>query len=832
MSDIDQQRVAGGEPVYDIDQVCQQFELAIGGGQDVDIANYLTGWDEPERSRLASELIGIEIASQRKAGLAVELQDYLDRLPDCRAAVHEAFSAQPNEQTIMFAEGDDSLTTSSHLRHLRFLAEGGLGQVFIAEDETLRRDAAVKLIREDMSGDADSREQFRVEAEVTGRLDHPGIPIVYAIGETSGGRLFYAMQYVRGTRLDKLIRQHHKVFSHAHGSQWFGLRRLSLSSVRKSSSIDANNDSPIEMPRPEPASSSKAVDIRELLEIFISVCHTVGYAHRRGILHRDIKPSNVIHGKFGETVVIDWGLALPVARQGVFKDVAEQTIAPRSGKSSKLTTGCIGTPAFMSPEQATGDVPLTPASDLFSLGALLYCILTGNAPFHGKTIREVRQKAMECDFEPPKSVVENLPAALQAICLKAMRAQISERYRTTHELVDDLRAYLADRPVSALTESFHRQVARWMRHNINLVLGTMLAMLLVAGSIAIYALWSNLRLNTAQQTSAVNEDWAKKEQSLREKSLMMAATLAAKTLANKIDVIYRTLEGHAMSVELQQALQAWNEKPNDESAKAIQTWLDLTVDAEPPAMKFRSWYVLADDATFLARTPLYSDAGELSASVGKVFAFRDYFHGLGQDLPPLSPTPKPTTKPHNSAAIFSTMDQQMTVNFVVPIKQPDGSVIGTLDVCVECREFADLEFTRGDELQLLLVEGRGYPIANLEWISRENQFVAQGDSQWSAGLVLHHQSELYQAKFASPPRVSEAVLAALKKSQSTPDLAVAGGRREAQLFGDKVYVDPLQIEAGNRWLAASCPVEIETRSDPAIRDTGWFVIVQQESVGD
>ncbi len=818
----------------DVEQVCRQFETDSRQGKTAKMADYIQGWEEPERSRLLCELIGIEIAVRQDSGKSVQPQEFLDEFPDDQTVVNEAFSNKQNLHTVLPTALLETLSTATNLRNLRFLAEGGLGQVFIAEDESLRRDAAVKLIREDLTTDAQSCEQFRVEAEVTGRLDHPGIPIVYAVGQTTKGRLFYAMQYVRGTGLDKLIRKHHKEFAHEQGTQWFGMKRLSRYSNRK----HATNESgahPVEESPVKEATSTAPLDLQELLAIFISVCHTIGYAHRRGILHRDIKPANVIYGKFGETVVIDWGLALPVARQGVFKDIAEQTIAPRSGKNSRTSIGCIGTPAFMSPEQARGDVPLTPASDIFSLGTLLYCILTGIPPFQGQTIGEVRQHAIDCEFPLPNTLVKDLPPALQSICLKAMRAQISERYRTTHEIVNDIRLYLSDRPVSAHVETPHRRLSRWMRHHTQAVLTTMLVVSLIASSIGFIGIYKNHLLSKEKVVSEYQRNSASSEKRLREQSLEMAADLAARTLANKMDIIYRTLELKSMDSGLKESLIAVNAQDSDaeKPLKWLQDWLNKTVESEPPSMQFRSWFVLSQDGTFLARTPLYTD-NKPSASIGKNFAFRDYFHGLGQDLPPSTSQLKPLAVPHHSAAIFSTMDQEMTLYFSVPVfsdaKDPNSERIGVIAVCVECREFSDLKLSeQSDDQQLLLVESRGYPMVEMAWNGSENQFVVQGTPQWSAGILLHHESPLYKAEFNNLDRVNRNVLQAMQQPGviSTDSQA---NHRPATLFKEGVYSDPIQIDKTEKWLAAYCPVRIDTRSNGQISDTGWFVIVQQKSV--
>jgi len=171
----------------DVEEVCRQFESELREGKDANIVACIANWEEPERSKLLCELISVEIQFRQFAGRPMPRQEALDRFPNDKTVVNEAYENQRNDQTVLPTAILEQLQTVSHLRHLRFLAEGGLGQVFIAEDEALRRDAAVKLIHEDLTDDVESCEQFKVEAEVTGRLNHPGIPIVYSIGQTSKG---------------------------------------------------------------------------------------------------------------------------------------------------------------------------------------------------------------------------------------------------------------------------------------------------------------------------------------------------------------------------------------------------------------------------------------------------------------------------------------------------------------------------------------------------------------------------------------------------------------------------------------------------------------------
>src|SRR5262249_20089940 len=147
------------------------------------------------------------------------------------------------------------------------------------------------------------------------------------------------------------------------------------------------------------------------------------YAHARGVLHRDLKPSNAILGNYGETLVVDWGLAKPTGRPVEEGGVAEEVLRPGSAAATTQTrVGQVrGTPAFMSPEQARGKVnELGPAADIYSLGAVLYCLLTGKVPFDGPDVGAVLRQAQKGEFALPRQVRREVPRALEAACLKAM----------------------------------------------------------------------------------------------------------------------------------------------------------------------------------------------------------------------------------------------------------------------------------------------------------------------------------------------------------------------------------------------------------------------------
>jgi WD40 repeat protein/serine/threonine protein kinase len=217
---------------------------------------------------------------------------------------------------------------------------------------------------------------------------------------------------------------------------------------------------------PRVAALLESIEFRQLLGRFVDVCNAMEYAHSRGVLHRDLKPGNIMLGKYGETLVVDWGLAKVKGRDGTTTVADEDTLVPSSGSGSAPTQmgSVIGTPAFMPPEQAAGRLHEPgPASDVYSLGATLYYVLTGTAAFRSSTVTELLRKVQAGDFPSPRSVNRNVSLALNAICLRAMALQPSNRYSSPRALADDIERYLADEPVSAHGEPLSVRTRRWMR---------------------------------------------------------------------------------------------------------------------------------------------------------------------------------------------------------------------------------------------------------------------------------------------------------------------------------------------------------------------------------
>jgi serine/threonine-protein kinase len=357
----------------------------------------------------------------------------------------------------------DSLATSaptmaappgSRFRRLREHARGGLGEVFVALDEELHREVALKEIQDRFADQDEARSRFLREAEITGNLEHPGIVPVYGLGTYYDGRPYYAMRFIRGQSMQDALARFHK------------------------SDEDSQRDP-----------GERSLALRELLTRFVAVCNAMAYAHNRGVIHRDIKPANVMLGEFGETLVVDWGLARLLERHDSEQTSVERPISSFSASATAPTQmgQVIGTATFMPPEQAEGrhdreDI----ASDVFSLGATLYAVLTGQPPYQGA---DVLGQARRAEVTPARQRKRSVPAALEAVCARAMARRPEDRYPSARALAEEVERWLADEPVQAYRESLADRLRRWGRRNRSLV--STAVVLLAAGVVALSAgLWA------------------------------------------------------------------------------------------------------------------------------------------------------------------------------------------------------------------------------------------------------------------------------------------------------------------------------------------------------
>jgi tetratricopeptide (TPR) repeat protein/tRNA A-37 threonylcarbamoyl transferase component Bud32 len=348
----------------------------------------------------------------------------------------------------------------------RLHAQGGLGQVWLALDGDLNRHVALKELRPERGADASLASRFMEEAKVTGQLEHPGIVPVYELARRSGdGQPFYTMRFIRGRTLAEAARDYHQ-------------------------KRESGQSGPLEL--------------AALLNAFVAVCNAVAYAHSRGVIHRDLKPQNVVMGDFGEVIVLDWGLAKLVGRPEEASAFSSVALGAEDGHAATMPGQVMGTPSYMPPEQAEG-AAVTRLSDVYGLGAILYEILTGRAPFEGSETRDVLRRVVAEQPARPREVVVVTPRALEAVCLKALAKAPAERYSTVAELADEVRRFLADEPVRAYREPGAARAGRWMRRHRTLMSGAAILLVTVAtaAALGLVALGQKNREVAAQRNAAL-----------------------------------------------------------------------------------------------------------------------------------------------------------------------------------------------------------------------------------------------------------------------------------------------------------------------------------------
>ncbi len=318
-------------------------------------------------------------------------------------------------------------------RIIRRLGRGGMGTVFLAYDDQLDRNVALKVLDlPDESGEL--TERMMREAQIVARLEHPGIVPIHDVGTLPDGRVFYAMKFVQGSRLDEYV--------------------------------------------------STATSLPDTLRVFQKACEAVAFAHVHGVIHRDLKPENVMVGAFGEVLVMDWGLAKVIRSTPDSVEDGQVHQSNRTNAHSKLTGGSaarnsidtlhgtvMGTPAYMAPEQALGKTAsFDERTDVYALGAMLYFLLAARPPVASQDVKEADQGKQNSRLPTPRQINRGIPRQIDAVCMKAMSAAPPERYGSAQELAADIARFVDGLAVSAYRENIFERAGRWIAQNRFLVL--------------------------------------------------------------------------------------------------------------------------------------------------------------------------------------------------------------------------------------------------------------------------------------------------------------------------------------------------------------------------
>jgi len=333
------------------------------------------------------------------------------------------------------------------------LARGGMGRILEAHDLRLDRPIAIKEV---LHGDEGARARFDREVRITAGLQHPAIVHVTEAGQWPDGQPFFAMKLIRGKPLDVQI-----------------------------------------------AEAKSLTGRLTLLPAVIAVTDALAYAHTRSVIHRDLKPANVLVGDFGETVVIDWGIAKDLSDAEEIVSLTPEvrgSMQLKAGAAETVVGSVMGTPSYMPPEQANGE-RVDARADVYALGAMLYQVLAGVPPFIGRTTAEVLAKVLEGAPEPLASIVPDAPIDLITIVEKAMARTPAERFPTANEMVAELKSFQRGMLVKSHDYTTWQLIKRWFRRNRGAVVVGAIAFtaLCVVGGVL---LWRNVEAQREAEVEA------------------------------------------------------------------------------------------------------------------------------------------------------------------------------------------------------------------------------------------------------------------------------------------------------------------------------------------
>lgn len=511
-----------------IDELCCEFESSWQNKTPGSIDDLLLCVEAKHRGELLSELLLLEFHYRPLTQPEIAINDYCRRFPEHQERIEQAWrdccghsdtsaGKSPTEGTSQTIQGQYAKQTLHR--------QGGVGRVWIAHDRNLDRQVALKDLQPRFIENPEVRAQFLREAHITGKLEHPNIVPVYQMRH--GNDLvdpFYTMRLVEGKTLRELAADYHaKHPDHPHHRR----------------------------------------ELVQLLNILATVCQTVAYAHSQGVIHRDLKPDNVVVGSYGEIFVLDWGLAKflqePDGANPSIGDTTTMENLDTGGLDAETVEhSVIGTPAYMAPEQAAGQIDrIGIATDVYGLGTILFEVLTGQPPHRAQDAQELLHEIQHHPSPVAGDLCRTVPAALNAICSTAMAKAPASRHASPLELRDDIQSWIADEPISCYGEPWWERCGRWVRGHRRLINTAALLMLLTTIGLAI---GSHLLNRARQQTQ--------REKETADRALVAAESARdnLKTTTQKAEEDYR---------EARAILQTLSNSINSEESRALNNFKPL-----------------------------------------------------------------------------------------------------------------------------------------------------------------------------------------------------------------------------------------------------------------
>jgi serine/threonine protein kinase len=493
-----------------IDAICDRFEGAWRAARSEadapQLATFLDGCAEPERTILAAELVALDRACREHYGSTLRLSGaapagFGDALSTAETQAGRAGARPPRH-------GAEHWPRLPGLELVEVLGSGGMGVVFKARQPTLGRDVAVKLLRDAHLADAAQRERFMQEARAIAQLQHPHLVHLYEFGDVPGdsgatSRPYLVLEYVAGGSLANKLRQ----------------TRLA------------------------PLQAAQLVE---------SLADAIHYAHQQGIIHRDLKPANILLS----VVSSQLSVVREDKRRSLTTDNWQLTTTPKitdfglaklgAGSSLTQTGDMLGTPSYMAPEQIAGKSgDITEAVDIYGLGAVLYELLTGRPPFLGETAQATVRQVQDEQPTPPRHVEPSVPRDLETICLKCLRKEPGHRYATARELAADLRRFRTGEPIRARPVRIVERALIWCRRK-PLVAGLLaaLAVVFAAGLCGMVWQWHDAqhekeRADRNQERLRAEEELAQRQKARADRNL--------DRLRGEVELI--TKMGHALERE-------------------------------------------------------------------------------------------------------------------------------------------------------------------------------------------------------------------------------------------------------------------------------------------